>query len=102
MGLYRTLRENDGVHIQGNGVSLDVIVREISLIQDTFKKAYLEVQNQEENYNFSIAEGDSLYKITSDVKVQVRTRTKSTNRKVITLNFCAPIKYHFNFKHYER
>ena len=70
MGLHKTHRVNQGMHISGNGVDIDVIVRRF-YNQEQVKIADLEIHSQEKSTLLTISTNDLPLVIIERIQIKI-------------------------------
>ncbi|HLC87301.1 MAG TPA: hypothetical protein VJH65_03450 [Candidatus Nanoarchaeia archaeon] len=93
MGLFVSHRVNEGMHIEGKGISVDVIVKEIGG-DIKFRTAILEIKGVENLHYLNIKWFDGLVKIIDGVYVGVRDKRLSSKDK-IRMHYSANDEYCF-------
>lgn len=80
MGLFQTRRENEGVNIEGNGRTIDIIVRRIGGTKRR-REAYLEIQGVPNIKNLHLKYSDGLVKITDGVEIGIRDNVVASGKR---------------------
>nr|AQS33365.1 hypothetical protein [uncultured archaeon] len=98
MGLHKTHRVNQGMHISGNGVDIDVIVRRF-YNQEQVKIADLEIHSQEKSTLLTISTNDVPLVIREGIEVEISDQRRS--KSTVHINYRVDKKYLLEARDYE-
>jgi len=100
MLLYRSHKLNQGMHIKGNGLSIDVIVVAIYGTRSC-REACLEIIGVTGTNMIGVSYSKGLVKLIEDIEVGILNIKKSKDASnSVTIYYSAPKKYSFQPKSY--
>ena len=99
MGLFRHHNLNQGMHIDGNGKSIDIILRGVRRLKD-YREVDLEILGVPEMSSLCINSDDGLVKIIDGIKVGIRNNARRKGRAV-PFHYCADSIYCLTHREYD-